>query len=93
MGLQRGNDVEQAVRGDADAASFALSVDVLSEIDVDFLDRTCTAAGVMLYLSWGRIGNDGSHEMSGARSTHPPSTALRSIARSRNSCRSWLSSP
>ena len=60
-----------------------------------FADRTCTAqGGTFLYLSWGRIGNDGSHEMLPAREAAcPPSTALRSIARSRNGCRSWLSSP
>ena len=66
VGLQRRNDVEQAVRGDADSASFALSVDVVPSADgVDFRGPYVHGrkGERFLYLSWGRRGNDGSHEM------------------------------
>ncbi len=66
VGVQRRNDVEQTVPGDADAASFTVPVDVATSVDgVDFRGPYVHGrkGERFLYLSWGQRGDDGGHRM------------------------------
>ena len=66
VGVQRRGEVEQTVPGDASAASFLLDLDVTRSPDgVDFRGPYVHGrkGERFLYLSWGRRGGDGGHEM------------------------------
>jgi Family of unknown function (DUF5990) len=66
VGVQRNGTVEQTVPGSAGTASFAVVVDV-ARTDDGFDFRGPYVHGRkgerFLYLSWGRRGEDGTHEM------------------------------
>lgn len=65
VGVQRGKEVVGLVRGDAAEAVFDLTVDVVTDGDLDFRGPYVHGrrGERFLYLSWGVVTSDGAFEM------------------------------